>query len=186
MKQTYIWGIIGIIVVVGLGYFAWGRGNGSANVIGETFERDSIDDLIGTDKAYLCDVQSKLPGRESQGTVYLDGNSFKADFTSFVPELNTEIEIHTLWDGEAVYSWTSLSPVGSKAVVTREQITFNNSSADESEQVVYSCNEVTKDTSQLELPENISFEEVAVDANTAPEETTEGESMEMGTDTETQ
>lgn len=183
MKQTYIWGVIGIIVVVGLGYFAWG-GSSDSGIIGETFERDSIDDLIGAEQAYLCDVQSKLPGRESQGTVYLYGNSFKADFTSFVPELNTEIEINTLWDGEAVYSWTSLSPIGSKATVTREQITFNNSSTEESEQVVYSCNEVSPDDSQLELPENITFEEVTVDMNTDGEEVIEEVPMETATSTE--
>ncbi|PIR37979.1 MAG: hypothetical protein COV34_02735 [Candidatus Zambryskibacteria bacterium CG10_big_fil_rev_8_21_14_0_10_42_12] len=165
MKQTYIWGVIGIIVVAGLGYYAWSSNEttGGITMIGEAFERDAIDDLIGGDKAYVCDVQSAVENRESLGMVYLDGNSFRAEFKTFVPEINTTIDIYSIWDGDYVYSWSSLSPVGSKAQVVREQITFNNASADAADQVIYSCNEVASDPSMIAIPENITFEELAVE-----------------------
>lgn len=116
-----------------------------------------IADVIRMDGSFICEIFYRDDTVALQGTVYVAGMRFRADFVSELTQLDQTIDTHSIWDGSTVYSWSSMSHLGTKALATID--TFDAGSlSDTAENQLYTCWEASVNEQLFAVPQDIVFE----------------------------
>jgi len=106
----------------------------------------------------------------SSGTLLISGNKFKQEITIIDPETKTENQMFSLSDGESVYTWsTAMGTTGFKTSIAATQgentgspvPTSIQGGVDLNKQYQYLCQPWTVSQSDLTVPTNITFTDMA-------------------------
>ena len=168
MNKTAMW-VVGIIVVLGLGYFFFMGSsnstgtNGMASTSGTSVASTNapqgpsgtIAELM-THGSSTCTVNNSDANQNTSGTVYIGSGKMRGDFTS--NSSVGSVESHMISDGTNVYVWSTGMTQGMKMPISQAQSSKgpNGQPSMYAEKVNYNCQAWSVDQSKFQLP-NIKF-----------------------------
>lgn len=123
----------------------------------------SITDLIARGGEYKCTFSSSDPNAESSGTVYIDGNLVRGDFTSSLKAGGQVAKTHMIQKDGYVYTWMDGTAQGFKLPVAATQgnaqaaAQGNYSMAMGSAVGNYACEKWNGDSAQFSVPASVNF-----------------------------
>lgn len=171
MKNIII-GIVAVGVIIG-GYFVFTNKNVEQNdgeVKTETSgKKMAFSEFIKNGGSYQCTVSQNVAETTSVGTVFIDGNQIKGEFSSTVQ--NMKIDTNFIMKDGFSYTWSSMMPnMGYKVKVENEKSgdtstqTSGTYSFDATQIGDYDCKEWIVEPGKFTLPSSVKF----MDLGTTP------------------
>lgn len=177
MSKTLIGIIIAAVVLVG-GYFAFNKNKvadmmeAQNNIARETSatspteKKMAFNEFIKSGGSYKCEVKQAMSDMENSGTVYIDGEKLRGEFST-IAEGKTMDTSFVMKDGYS-YTWSSASPaMGFKMKINTDAKANSNASTSgtyswSAEQIGdYNCEAWTVDQSKFSLPSNVTFRDMS-------------------------
>jgi uncharacterized protein YceK len=130
----------------------------------------SLKDLLAGGKDQKCTWTLNENGSSMSGTLLISGKKFKQEIIITDPETKAENQMFSLSDGESLYTWgTAMGTQGFKTSIAETQNVATDSSAttpaqgkvDLSKQYQYQCEPWTVSETDLTVPTNITFTDMA-------------------------
>ena len=172
MNQNVIIGIVAAVVVVGGG--AWLLTTKDAATpeggVGNTQQESTMNgqgsgtfaSLMAMGGSYTCDVKTNFDGNVSQGKMYINGKTFRGDFSSTVN--NQGMTTHMIHTGDVMWSWTDGMAQGFKMAIPEASASgdtpTSNAQFDYNQNVEYTCTPWMVDQALLTPPATIDFMEL--------------------------
>ncbi len=170
-KKT--WGIVaGVIVVLVAGYLIFSGGKADENKYTEDLEKEeqtakkmAFSEFVKKGESSKCEVKQYVGDMTSKGTVYIDGERIRGDFSTII-DGKTMTSSFILRDGNS-YTWSSALP--SMGFIVKVD---NGVRGDEGESMSatynwnaeqigdYNCEPWVADQSMFALPRGVTFSEV--------------------------
>lgn len=175
MSKQAIASVLGVVVVLVVGYFAFGKTksdgiqnsamqNGNSSGVESTnpnAKKMSFDAFLKQGGSYECTVVQNVSGVTSTGVVYVDGANVRGDFNSKVSGMSVDTTF-LVKDGYS-YTWSSAlagkgfkvkieNPGGAGGTATSGSYSFDASRIGE-----YDCKSWTVDASKFALPTAVTF-----------------------------
>lgn len=167
MNNKVVIGIVAIIVILGVIYFAT-KGGGNSEVASNTSSQStaqqesdagSIKELIAADKDRHCTFTLNEQEGSSAGDIYVGNKKMRGDFTTKVA--NVETKSHMIYDGATSYVWMDGQSNGFKMALDANQSNTNQSqTVDVNKDFNFDCDSWSPDSSKFELPSGVTFSEM--------------------------
>lgn len=163
MNKNLIYGVVGAVVILVLGYFiisntsSGQNPNGAPTIQTEGASSGTLASLMSMGSV-KCDVTNTQAGAQSSGTVYVGGGKMRGDFTSQTSA--GAVTSHMISDGTNVYVWSSAMPQGIKMTVAATAKPGNAQATMYNQNVSYTCSPWSVDASQFILPAGVTFSDM--------------------------
>ncbi len=162
MNKALLYGIGGLVVLAGVGFFVF-------RPMGWNMMRPSITQTSGTLKELLsssvsqkCEFTHKLDTSESSGIVYVSGGHMRGDFTSTVG--GRTMGSHMIISNNTSYVWTDGQETGFQIAMNKMMEAQSQSpkeqSVDINQKLNYSCSGWSGDNAQFTLPAGVKFQDL--------------------------
>jgi len=135
--------------------------NQGAQVLGSNTDEITmfrLGDMLGKEKSYICNIFDEDTSSSFQGTLYVEGDTFKTYFETYIKALDRTIDTHALWDGTDIYAWSSFSDIGSRSSATRGDFSSKENAG--TNERLYGCVEGDAPPGTFSIPENVIFEAI--------------------------
>jgi hypothetical protein len=171
-SNTIIGIVVGVIVVLGAGYYLFTNMGSSAvenTEQGAAVEQSSdkkmaFADFVKQGGSYKCTVTQSFEGTQTQGTTYIDNGKIRGEYTAQVQGMSIDAAF-IVKDGYT-YSWSSAMPnMGFKVKVDETAgdtgATASGTYSYNGDQIGdYNCESWTADASKFALPAGVTFQAI--------------------------
>ena|SRR3989344_8373273 len=170
MSKKLIILVILVAVVVGV-YFVFGGSKevkneelGNANEEQTAGKKMAFSQFLKQGGAYKCEVKQSMSDFENSGTMYINGQNMKGEFST-VAEGRTMNSSFMSRDGYS-YTWSSLTPgmgfkIKAEAETSNDDVDTSGTYAWNADQIGdYNCENWVVDATKFELPKDVTFQEI--------------------------
>jgi hypothetical protein len=163
--------VVGVVVVLGAGYFFFTKSpvytDKGSQAVNPLYEKSDSGKFTGTIAGlaarggdYQCMFDSSTAESQSTGTVYSSGGRVRGEFKTMAE--GVPVDSYMIQSGGYVYIWTSAYPTGFKTKVAASDSTnpaegTSGQYADANQSYDYDCQGWQADASLFELPAGVTF-----------------------------
>ena len=169
--------IVAIIILALIGWFAMSKKSGnnpdnttksqtnnSENVPPAGNQPTSLKELLAAGSNQKCEVSFDSQNSQTQGTIYVSGGKYRADFSSIAS--GKTISSHMITDTQNVYTWMDGMGTGYKMAASS---TMNSGamegnsqqSIDPNNKYDYNCSGWSVDSSKFDPPSGMTFTDIS-------------------------